>query len=56
LAKPLLRDAYSPVAEGLKEAAVVEPVHPFEGGDLDAFEAPPRLRRRMISVLNRPMS
>jgi len=29
------------VADWLEEAAVVEPVHPFEGGELDAFETAP---------------
>ena len=27
------------VADGLEQAAVVEPVDPFEGGELDGFEA-----------------
>ncbi len=26
------------VADGLKEPAVVEPVHPFQGRELDGFE------------------
>ena len=30
------------VADGFEQAAVVEPVDPLEGGDLDGFEAAPR--------------
>jgi len=30
------------VADGFEQAAVVEPVDPFEGGHLDGFEAAPR--------------
>ena len=30
------------VADGLEQAAVVEPVDPFEGGHLDGFEVAPR--------------
>src|SRR3712207_1334041 len=30
------------VADRLEEALVVEPRHPFEGGELDGLEAPPR--------------
>ena len=30
------------VSDGFEQAAVVEPVDPFEGGHLDGFEAAPR--------------
>ena len=30
------------VADRLEEAAIVEPVHPFEGGELDGLDAAPR--------------
>jgi hypothetical protein len=29
------------VADGFEQAAVIEPVDPFEGGHLDSFEAAP---------------
>ena len=30
------------VADGLQEPSVVEPIDPFEGGELDGLEAAPR--------------
>ena len=30
------------VSAGLEEAAVVEPVHPLQAGDLDLLDGPPR--------------
>jgi len=30
------------VADGFKQAPVIEPVDPFEGGELDGFDGPPR--------------
>jgi hypothetical protein len=29
------------VADGLEQAPVVEPVHPFQGGELDGFQGAP---------------
>ncbi len=34
------------IADGLEETPVVEPVHPFEGSELDRLGAAPGLRRR----------
>jgi hypothetical protein len=40
---------------GRQEAAMVEPVDPLQGGVLDLVEALPGPRRRISSVLYRPM-
>lgn len=39
---PFLGFGRRDVAEGLEEAAVVEPVHPCQGGELDGRQAAPR--------------
>jgi hypothetical protein len=33
------------VSDRLEQSAMVEPVHPFEGGELDGFKASPWDRR-----------
>jgi hypothetical protein len=43
------------IAKRLQKPAVVEPVHPLQGGVLDLVELLPGPRRRMSSVLNSPM-
>ena len=43
-------------ADGLQKPAIVEPVHPFEGCELDGFEATPRSARRWrTSALRSPL-
>jgi hypothetical protein len=41
--------------DGLEEAAIVEPVDPFEGCTFHGIEAAPWIRRWMTSALNRPL-
>jgi hypothetical protein len=39
------------VADGLEEPSVVEPIHPFQGRELDGLEAAPSPRRWITSAL-----
>lgn len=39
--KPFFSFGWRYVSGGLQKASLVEPVDPFQGGELDRFEAPP---------------
>ena len=44
------------VADGFKQPAMIEPIHPIERGELDGLEVAHGPFRRITSVLKRPIT